>query len=148
MAESFILGWNTTRCPGFSFDNVPTFADPTRSGPGNQGEPSMNVLIVSDVRLHREGLACLLEPVPTITVIGVVDVGGALRRPARRTVDVVLLDLLPPECINVLHRLRQLHRRVRVVAIGVREVESEVLACAAAGIDGYVPVNAATDDLS
>jgi two-component system, NarL family, nitrate/nitrite response regulator NarL len=86
----------------------------------------MNVLIVSDVRLHREGLACLLEPVPTITVVGVVDVGGAL---------------------NILHRLRQLHRRVRVVAIGVREVESEVLACAAAGIDGYVPVNAAADDL-
>jgi two-component system nitrate/nitrite response regulator NarL len=77
----------------------------------------------------------------------VVDVDGALRRPARRTVDVVLLDLLPPECLNVLQRLRQLHRRVRVVAIGVREVESEVLACAAAGIDGYVPVTAAADDL-
>jgi hypothetical protein len=43
--------------------------------------------------------------------------------------------------------LRQLHRRVCIVAIGVREVESEVLACAAAGIDGYVPVNAAADDL-
>jgi hypothetical protein len=31
-----------------------------------KGSYSMNVLIVSDVRLHREGLACLLEPVPTI----------------------------------------------------------------------------------
>jgi len=107
----------------------------------------MNVLIVSDVRLHREGLASLLDTVPAITVVGVVDVDSALRRPSRRTVDVLLLDLLPPECLKIVHRLRELHRRVRIVAIGVREVESEVLACAAAGIDGYVPVNAAADDL-
>ncbi len=107
----------------------------------------MNVLIVSDVRLHREGLASLLETVPTISVVGVIDVGSALRRPPRKAVDAVLLDLLPPECLKILHPLRQLHRRVRVIAIGVREVESEVLACAAAGVDGYVPVNAAADDL-
>jgi len=91
--------------------------------------------------IARVSLA-LLEPVPTITVVGVVDVGGALRRPSRRMVDVVLLDLLPPECLNILHRLRQLHRRVRVVAIASARSKSEVLACAAAGIDGYVPVNA------
>jgi DNA-binding NarL/FixJ family response regulator len=108
----------------------------------------MNVLIVSDVRLHREGLAGLLERVPTITVAGAVDVDTALRRPARRrTVDAELLDLLPPECLKIVQPLRQLYRQIRVVAIGVREVESEVLACAAAGIDGYVPVNATADDL-
>jgi DNA-binding NarL/FixJ family response regulator len=36
---------------------------------------------------------------------------------------------------------------MRVVAFGIRETASEVLACAAAGIDGYVPMDAALGDL-
>jgi DNA-binding NarL/FixJ family response regulator len=36
---------------------------------------------------------------------------------------------------------------VRIVAVGVRETASEVLACAAAGLDGYVPIDAALSDM-
>jgi two-component system, NarL family, nitrate/nitrite response regulator NarL len=112
-----------------------------------KGDLPMNVLIVSDVRLHREGLACLLERVPKIAVVGAVDVGGALDYLSRRTTDAVLLDVFSPNGLRIVEPLRRLRRRVRIVAIGVREVESEVFACAAAGIDGYVPVDAAADDL-
>jgi DNA-binding NarL/FixJ family response regulator len=107
----------------------------------------MNVLIISDVRLHREGLAGLLERVRSINVLGAVDVDGALRHKSRRTADVALLDLPPSECTKIVHPLRRSRRRIRLVAVGVRELESEILACAAAGIDGYVPVDATTDDL-
>jgi two-component system, NarL family, nitrate/nitrite response regulator NarL len=107
----------------------------------------MNVLIISEVRLHREGLAGLLAPVPRVKVIDAVDVDSALHHPNRRRTDAVLLDLLPPECLKIVQPLRRLRRRTRIIAIGVREVESEILACAAAGIDGYVPVNATADDL-
>jgi two-component system nitrate/nitrite response regulator NarL len=113
----------------------------------SRGIRPMNVLIVSDVRLHREGLAALLDRVPTVNVVGAVDVNGALHHPSRRKTDAVLLDVAPPECLKIVHPLHRSRRRIRVIAIGVREVESEVLACAAAGIDGYVPVNAAADDL-
>jgi two-component system, NarL family, nitrate/nitrite response regulator NarL len=106
----------------------------------------MNVLIVSDVRLHRDGLACLLERVPTITVIGAVGVESAPRYSPRRIPDAVLLDVLSPENLKIVRLLRR-RRRVRIVAVGVREEESEVLACAAAGIDGFVPIDAAADDL-
>jgi two-component system, NarL family, nitrate/nitrite response regulator NarL len=110
----------------------------------------MNVLIVSDVRLHREGLACLIDRAGATYVVGAVDVEGARHRlPKRRsakTVDIVLLDLPPRQCSNIVPLLRR-SRRTRVVAIGVREEESEVLACAAAGLDGYVPVDASADDL-
>jgi two-component system, NarL family, nitrate/nitrite response regulator NarL len=107
----------------------------------------MNVLIVSDVRLHRDGLACLLEQVPTIAVVGAVGVERAPGYSPRRIPDAVLLDVLSPENLKIVQPLRRRRRRVRIVAIGVREVESEVLACAAAGIDGYVPINATADDL-
>jgi two-component system nitrate/nitrite response regulator NarL len=107
----------------------------------------MNVLIISDVRLHREGLAGLLAQVPSVNVIGAVDADSALQHPSRRRPDAVLLDLLPPECLKIVHPLRRRRRRVRIIALGVREVESEILACAAAGIDGYVPIDATADDL-
>jgi DNA-binding NarL/FixJ family response regulator len=107
----------------------------------------MNILIISDVRLHREGLAGLLERAPTVNVVGAIDVESLPHYASLRTVDAVLLDVLPPECLKIVHPLRRSRRRIPIVAVGVREVESEVLACAAAGIDGYVPVNATADDL-
>lgn len=107
----------------------------------------MKVLIASDVRLHREGLAGLLERVPTVTVVGAVDVNSVLHTPWRGTADVVLLDLVPRGYPKIVSFLRRSRRRLRIVAIGVREEESEVLACAAAGVDGYVPVDAAPHDL-
>ena len=43
--------------------------------------------------------------------------------------------------------LRAADQEIRIVALGVREVESEVLACAAAGVDGYVRMDAEISDL-
>jgi DNA-binding NarL/FixJ family response regulator len=112
-----------------------------------KGNPSMNIVIISDVRLHREGLASLLERVPNLNVVGVVDPKGVLQHPLPRKADAALLDAPSTECLNIVQPLRRQRRRLRIVAVGIREVESEVLACAAAGVDGYVPLNATTDDL-
>jgi two-component system nitrate/nitrite response regulator NarL len=143
---------NANLIPEFSFEmntdgsEVFNGRRPPGTGKHTQGEP-MNVLIISNVRLHRDGLACLLERVPTITLVEAIDVDAALDGALRKTVDAVLLDLPSTECQKVVHRLRRSRRRMRIVAVGVREVESEVLACAAAGIEGYVPVGAGTEDL-
>jgi two-component system, NarL family, nitrate/nitrite response regulator NarL len=105
------------------------------------------VLIVSDVRLHRDGLAGLLGRIPAIHVVGAVDVEQASHRRPGEAVDAVLIDANSPrglKCVQLLSR----SRRTRVVAIGIREVESEVLACAAAGVDGYVPLDAAAEDVA
>jgi two-component system, NarL family, nitrate/nitrite response regulator NarL len=107
----------------------------------------MNILIVSDVRLHREGLAGLLGHIPNLNVIGAVDVETVQHYRPSRKADAALLDVPQPECLNIVQSLRRIRRGLRIVAIGVREVESEVLACAAAGVDGYVPLNATAEDL-
>jgi two-component system, NarL family, nitrate/nitrite response regulator NarL len=107
----------------------------------------MNVLIVSDVRLHREGVAALLGQIPEVRVIGAVDVTTALRHPPTRRANAAVLDLPASECQKIVPALRRLRRGMQIVAIGIREVESEVLACAAAGVDGYVPLDAAAEDL-
>ncbi len=68
------------------------------------------------------------------------------------TTDVALVDSLSPgESEMVMSdrvmALRNLCTRMRIVAFGIRETASEVLACAAAGVDGYVPMDAALGDM-
>jgi DNA-binding NarL/FixJ family response regulator len=107
----------------------------------------IRVLILSTVRLHREGLAVLLRGCPSIEVLGsesVEDTQIALRTTAT---DVALIDAPSPGGSDVVGMLRKTSARVRILAVGIRETSSEVLACAAGGIDGYVPMDAALADM-
>jgi two-component system, NarL family, nitrate/nitrite response regulator NarL len=107
----------------------------------------IKLFILGDVRLHREGLALQLEGFPNLEVVGTGILSDALYALRSTPADVALLDTLQLEIAAVVETLRQVLRRLRIVAMGVREVESEVLACAAAGIDGYVRRDAAIGDV-
>jgi two-component system nitrate/nitrite response regulator NarL len=105
------------------------------------------VFIVSDVRLHREGLAALLRECPSIEVLGAISEQEALNAPPASATEVALLDLLSPGDSEIVRVLRETDAGIRIVAVGVRETASEVLACAAAGMDGYVPMDAGLGDV-
>jgi two-component system, NarL family, nitrate/nitrite response regulator NarL len=105
------------------------------------------VFIVSDVRLHREGLAALLRECPSIEVLGAISEQEALNAPPASATEVALLDLLSPGDSEIVRVLRETDAGIRIVAVGVRETASEVLACAAAGMDGYVPMDAGLGDM-
>jgi DNA-binding NarL/FixJ family response regulator len=107
----------------------------------------IRLYILGDVRLHREGLALQLEGCPNVKVVGAGILDDAVRLLRSTPVDVTLLDSVQLEIPAVVEALRRALRRLRIVAMGVREVESEVLACAAAGVDAYVPMNAAVEDV-
>lgn len=113
----------------------------------------IRLFIVGDVRLHREGLALQIEAFSKLNdlaglhVLGTGLLNDALRILASSVVNVVLLDTLKLEVPSVVRTLRAADRELRIVALGVREVESEVLACAAAGVDGYVRMDAEIADL-
>src|SRR5882757_5877563 len=107
----------------------------------------IRVFIVSNVRLHREGLVALLRGCPSIEVLGadsVQETQNALRTTAT---DVALIDALSPSDPDTVGALRKMCARIRILAVGIHETASEVLACAAAGIDGYVPMDAALGDM-
>jgi two-component system nitrate/nitrite response regulator NarL len=113
----------------------------------------IRLFIVGDVRLHAKGLALQLEAFPKVddlsrlNVLGTGQLNDALQVLRSSAVDVVLLDTLKLEVPSVVRSLRAAKQQLRIVALGVREVESEVLACAAAGVDGYVRMDAEIDDL-
>lgn len=107
----------------------------------------IRVFIVSNVRLHRDGLAALLRDYPSIDVLGAVSVQETQSAPPTVATDVALVDLQSPGDSEIVRTLRKIRPEIRIVAVGVRETASEVLACAAAGMDGYVPTDAALGDM-
>ena len=112
----------------------------------------IRVFIVSNVRLLREGLETLLRGCPSIEVLGANSVQEAHDALPTTTTDVALVDSLSSGDSDVVMAdmvvaLRNLCTGMRIVAFGIRETGSEVLACAAAGVDGYVPMDAALGDM-
>ncbi len=107
----------------------------------------IRVFIVSNVRLHREGLAALLRECRSIEVLGAVSVRETQNAPAVLATEVALIDLRSPGDSEIVASLRKIQPTMRIVAVGIRETASEVLACAAAGMDGYVPMDAALGDM-
>lgn len=108
----------------------------------------IRVLIVADIRLYREGLAQVLGRTGHLEIVGAVGVGDeVLANVARCAPDIVLMDLAIADCAAIIGAMRGVSPQVRVVAFAVSEVESDVLACAEAGVAGYVPREASVEDL-
>jgi len=62
--------------------------------------------------------------------------------------DVVLLDLGSPEALSCALRLVRARPGTRILGFGVDEAPLHVVACAEAGLCGYVPSNASVSDLA
>lgn len=109
---------------------------------------SARVLIVSDIRLYREGLSQVLGESAALSV-------GALahdRPTARRALEtvnpqVMLLDMTTAESNLIIQDAQAHGAGVPVVALAVSDVDEDVLAAMEAGIAGYVSRNASVDDL-
>jgi two-component system, NarL family, nitrate/nitrite response regulator NarL len=112
----------------------------------------IRVVIIGRVRVHCEGLAALLHGCPSIEVLGVGSAQSTQITSHAIATDVALIDALsagPAEdgSSETVSALRKMCARMRILAFGIRETASDVLACAAAGMDGYVPADAAVGDM-
>jgi DNA-binding NarL/FixJ family response regulator len=107
----------------------------------------IRVLVVGEIRLYREGLAQALADEPAIDVVGTA-VGGsdALAQIAQLEPELVLVDLMQGG-LELVRVLRQRESGPSVLAVSVRDSEEEVLACAEAGVAGYVTRDASFEDL-
>jgi len=108
----------------------------------------VRVLIASEVRLYRIGLERLLREIPDITIVGTAssaeeasELAGALIH------EVMLLDMAMPDPYGIARRVGRLSPVSKVVALGTPENEAEVLACAEAGIAGYVTGDGSVEDV-
>jgi two-component system, NarL family, nitrate/nitrite response regulator NarL len=99
----------------------------------------IRVFVLAEIRLYRQGLARVLKRRQDIEVVGLAaGWDEASKALGRLQPDVVLLDMTSPESFDAVRRTRVTSPASRIVALGVRDREDEVLACAQAGVSGYV----------
>jgi two-component system, NarL family, nitrate/nitrite response regulator NarL len=108
----------------------------------------IRILIVAEIRLYREGLAEMLRDEPGLAVVGTAAGADEAVRLLRGEVpDIVLLDMAIPDNAWLVRALVAAVPGTRVVALAVPEIEREVLACAEAGVAGYVTRDASIEDV-
>jgi two-component system, NarL family, nitrate/nitrite response regulator NarL len=109
---------------------------------------SIRVFVVSNVRLHRDGLAQALLRYSHIDVVGTAPAGvEVLDRVREACPDAVLLDNAIAGGLALVPAIRERAPSTKVVVFAVAEAEALVIACAEAGAAGYVPAEASVDDL-
>jgi len=107
-----------------------------------------HVVIVSDVRLHRDGLARFLADHGAFANVHSVATRDELLQFARRLQpEIVLLDTATRGGLDWVRLVALEAPASKVVAFAVAEIAEHVIACAEAGVAGYVPADASVDDL-
>lgn len=115
---------------------------------GDLSNEMVRILILAEVRLFREGLALMLDAEPNFEVVATVSTAAEAVRAVRdATPDVALLDMAIPDNASLVRALLAAVPGTRVVALAVPEIEREVLACAEAGVAGYVTRDASVKDV-
>ena len=108
----------------------------------------IRVLLLTGIRLYREGLTQLLGREPTLDIVGTEsNRSGALSALERVAPDVVLLDMASDDSCATAHDLREVAPGIQIVAIGIADTDREVLACAEMGAAGYITREGSLDEL-
>jgi two-component system nitrate/nitrite response regulator NarL len=108
----------------------------------------ISTMVVSDVRLYREGLAQNLSTVEDISIEGTTPYGGpALRALAAGSPRVTILDLTRREDLAVVRTVAAVAPSTRIVVLAVPELDTDIVKWVEAGIAGYVTRDAGLDEL-
>jgi len=115
--------------------------------PHSTQEVRPRVFVVSDVRLLCDGLMLSLSQQPSVTIVGSAELTVASAQLADLQPDVVLLDVGSRGGLDMPPQFREVMPDAKIVAIAVNDVEQEVLACAEAGVSGFVSRNGSIQDV-
>ena len=108
----------------------------------------IRVLIVTDIRLYREGLADALARREALQVAGTAGSrDGAIAALDECHPDVVLVDMAMLDGQATARALLEHVPDTRLVVLAVPELERDVLNCAELGVAGLVPRDASLDEL-
>ncbi|MDH5181643.1 MAG: response regulator transcription factor [Gammaproteobacteria bacterium] len=108
----------------------------------------INIVIVSDIRLYREGLSEILNHEESFRVIGqACGAEQAISCIKETSPHIVVIDMTIAGCCNVVGKIVSSFPQVKVIALAVPDDEETILACAQSGIVGYVVRDASIKQL-
>ncbi|MGW5192754.1 response regulator transcription factor [Kribbella sp. NPDC004138] len=104
-----------------------------------RAEKPLVVSIIGPVRIHRENLAAALGQVAGIDVIGTASsMEEALTRCGDGRPDIILVDVSAPPGARIVSTLANGYPGAHLVALAAPEDDESIIACAAAGVAGFV----------
>ena len=104
--------------------------------------------MVGDIRLYRDGLAALLDREAGLSVVGTAATQDeAVEQVVSIPADVALIDMAMAGSMGTARALTRIAPLTPIIALAVPENESNVIACAEAGIVAYVAREATLPDL-
>lgn len=108
----------------------------------------MHILVFSNIRLFSETLATCLASYNSMTeVIPCHEATRIKDILLEKSPNVILFDVTDDKALPELHALSEISFGTPILAMGVQETPEKVLACAEAGIDGYIPRNCTVEEL-
>lgn len=108
----------------------------------------VNLAIVSDIRLYREGIDRILSEVNSINVVGIAESNNEiLNLLAISHLDVVLLDMRMPNSQLIVTSIANDYANAKIIVIAVPEDEDNYLLCVESGITGYLSKESSIEEL-
>lgn len=101
----------------------------------------VQVLLVDDHALFRQGLALILNAQPDFEVVGEASNGlEAVERSHELKPDLILMDITMPECdgIEATHRIKRKHPAITIVMVTGRTEQEKVFEAILAGAQGHL----------
>lgn len=124
---------------------------PQSPGLGNaqaeaDGTSAIGVFIICNVRIYRDGLAEMLARMGLRVLGSAPECRGAIEKLRTTSPDVILLDAATGGAEGNVRRLAKELPASKILAIGVSELEHEMICLAEAGALGYIPHSASGDE--
>lgn len=115
---------------------------------GTSPDRGLEILIVSPVRLLRDGLATMLQQRANVRGVETAESAEMAVEVLERFVPtLILLDVATEDGLSAARRLAEGAEGVQVLGFAARAHDHDVLAYASAGITGFVPREASAQDL-
>ena len=105
------------------------------------------VMIVSPVLLYRQGLAASLTADGRLDVVSVIDPAQATAEALAKSPDAVVFDASIEQALTMARRLKRLDESIVLVGFGISDSAQHVVACAEAGLAGFIDENGSIDSL-
>jgi DNA-binding NarL/FixJ family response regulator len=105
------------------------------------------VVIISDVRLCRHGMALLLAQAGTIEIVGAAAPDQARDMLRALMPDIALMDASSPGLERTVRMISAASPASKIVAFALADSESNGIACAEAGVAAFVGSNASPEEL-
>ena len=110
-------------------------------------DDATRVVVASEIRLYRDALERSFREARGIHLVGTASgAADTLRKAEALAPDVLLLDMAMEDAFAVARQVPRVSGATRIVALGMPEIEAEIIACAQMGIAGYVPRGASLSD--